>query len=86
MTTSATAHCYQLHLIFYNDYLGNNFDSIINQTNPLAQIYVLSKAANEWYTMKEMMQQPDQQEFVKVMKTKVQQMFQKNIWKKIMRL
>ena len=35
--------------------------------------------------MKEMMRQPDQQEFIIAMKTEVQQMFEKNIWKNIMR-
>ena len=84
-TANNISHCYQSRVIEYEDYLDNNFDGTRNSTNPLAQIYMTSKANNEVYTLKEMLKQPDRMEFLKAMKEEVQSLFDEQIWKLVPR-
>ena len=74
------AHCYQTRMIEYEDFLESNYDGTRNTTNPLAQVYLTSKANNEVYTLKEMLAQPDRSEFLKAMKDEVQSFFDEKIW------
>ena len=79
------SHCFQSRMIEYEDYLDRNFDGTRNSTNPLAQVYITSKANNEVYTLKEMLQEPDRLEFLKAMKSEVTSLFEEKIWKLVPR-
>ena len=83
--SKAAAHCYQSRVLEYEDYLDRNFDGTRNSTNPLAQIYLTSKANNEVYTLKEMLREPDRVEFLKAMKEEVGSLFEEKIWKLVPR-
>ena len=85
MQQDTLAHCYQTRMIDYHDFLESNYDGTRNATNPLAQIYLTSKANNEVYTLKEMLAQPDRNEFLKAMKEEVQSLFDEKIWKLVQR-
>ena len=65
--TNQISHCYQSRVIEYADFLDKSFDSTINKTSPLAQIYMISQANNECYTLKEMLKQPDRNMFMEAM-------------------
>ena len=69
----------------YDDFLEANFDGTQNSTSPLAQIYLSGKADNEVYTFKEMLKQPDRDQFESAMYKEVQSMFDNNIWMKVTR-
>ena len=79
------AHCFQARLVAYYDFLDQNFDGSRNSTNPLAQIYLASQTDNEVYTLKQMMLQPDREQFVKAMETEVNSMFEESIWEMVPR-
>ena len=74
--TSEVAHCFLTSVAEYNSFLERNFDGSDNSPNPLAQIFLSSKANNEVYTLKEMLLQPDREHFVKAMEEKVHSMFE----------
>ena len=80
IVTSSASNIFQSKSLQYQDYLQNNFDGTINQSNPLAQIYFSSKSNNEVYTLKEMLQQPDKDQFVAAMEKEVTSMFSHKIW------
>ena len=65
------AKCYQARVVKYNDFLETNFDGTSNNTSPFAQIYMTSQANNETYTLKEMLQQPDRDDFMEAMRKEV---------------
>ena len=48
-------------------------------------MYMSSKANNEVYTLKEMLQQPDRKKFIEAMEAEVQSMFDEGIWKQVPR-
>ena len=79
------SHCYQTRAIQYEDYLDRNFDGTANSTHPLAQVYITSKSNNETYTIKEMLKEPDKDEFLKAMNDEVASLFKKRIWKMVPR-
>ena len=82
-TIGSTIKCFQARKIAYQDYLDLNFDNTPNQISPLAQIYLSSKANNEVYNLKEMLQQPDRDDFIKAMEKEVASMFEEGIWEKV---
>ena len=59
------ANCYQARKIAYSDFLDSNFDGSPNTTSPLAQIYSATKSSNEVFTLKEMLAEPDRDDFYK---------------------
>ena len=63
--TTQVSHCYQARAVKYGDYLERNFDGKNNNTSPLAQIYMTSQANNECYNLKEMLKEPDRDQFMK---------------------
>ena len=69
----------------YDDFLEANFDGTQNSNSPLAQIYLSVKADNEVYTFKEMLKQPDKDQFEIAMYKEVQSMFDNDIWTKVTR-
>ena len=69
----------------YDDFLEANFDGTQNSNSPLAQIYLSGKADNEVYTFKEMLKQPDKDQFEIAMYKEVQSMFDNDIWTKVTR-
>ena len=54
-------------MVEYGDFLERNFDGNHNAIPPLAQIYIISKANNESYTLKKMLQHTDIDKFLNVM-------------------
>ena len=66
----------------YQDYLDQNIDSTPNHLNPLAQAYIALQSNNEVYTLKQMLQQPDREQFVAAMQKEVESMFSEGIWKR----
>ena len=78
-------NCYQSRQIAYMDFLDTNFDGTQNQMSPLAQIYTTTKINNEVFTLKEMLEQPDRDEFVKAMQEEVESIFKEKIWKRVPR-
>ena len=83
--TTEISHCYQSRRIQYGDYLERNFDGINNKTNPLAHIYLTSKANNECYNLKEMLKEPDRDMFMKAMEKEVASLFKEEIWEMVPR-
>ena len=75
------ANCYQSRKIAYSDFLDTNFDGSINSTSPLAQIYSSTKINNEVFTLKEMLAEPDRDEFVKAMHAEVEAIFREKYGK-----
>ena len=69
------ANCYQARKIAYADFLDANFDGSQNSTSPLAQIYSSTKSNNEVFTLKEMLAEPDREEFMKAMEEEVESIF-----------
>ena len=67
----------------YHDYLQRNIDGTPNQIGPLAQAYLSSTNNNETYTLKQMLQQPDRDQFVEAMKKEVASMFAAGIWRRV---
>ena len=59
-------------MVEYGDFLERNVDWIYNSTPPLAQIYLVSKANNESYILKKMIQQPRRDKFLNLMEKEVQ--------------
>ena len=74
------AKCYQARAVEYKDFLETNFDGTSNNTSPFAQIYMTSQANNETYTLKEMLQQPDRDDFMEAMRKEVDSLFKEEIW------
>ena len=68
-----------------DDFLEANFDGTQNSTSTLAKIYLSGRADNEVYTFKEMVKQPDKDQFEISMYKEVQSMFDNNIWMKVTR-
>ena len=85
LLAETTAQCYQARQIKYLDFLDMNFDNTPNQLSPMAQIYITSKANNEVYNLKEMLQQPDRDKFIETMEAEVASMFDEGIWEKVPR-
>ena len=79
------ANCYQARKIAYYDFLDTNFDGSPNHTSPLAQIYSATKSSNEVFTLKEMLAEPDRDDFIKAMQEEVESIFKEKIWKRIPR-
>ena len=79
------ANCYQARKIAYSDFLDSNFDGSPNTTSPLAQIYSATKSSNEVFTLKEMLAEPDRDEFIKAMQDEVESIFKEKIWKRVPR-
>ena len=79
------ANCYQARKIAYADFLDANFDGSQNSTSPLAQIYSSTKSNNEVFTLKEMLAEPDREEFMKAMEEEVESIFREKIWKRVPR-
>ena len=82
---SAATACYQTRKANYTAFLEQNFDGTSNTHSPLAQIFFSSQANNEVYTLKEMLLQPDKEQFFKAMEDEVQSMFDQEIWKIVSR-
>ena len=77
--------CYQSRMIEYSEFLDTNFDGSQNSKSPLAQIYNSTKINNEVFTLKEMLREPDRNEFIKAMHAEVEAIFKEKIWKRIPR-
>lgn len=56
-----------------------NFDNTANRLSPMAQVYITSKVNNEAYNLKDMLQQPDRDKFIKAMEAEVASMFDEGI-------
>ena len=67
----------------YGDYLERKFDGANNKTSPLAQIYLASQANNECYNLKEILKEPDINQFMEAMVTEVASLFKEEIWKMV---
>ena len=74
------AQCYQARAVEYNDFLETNFNGTSNNASPFAQIYMTSQANNETYLLKEMLQQPDRDDFMEAMRKEVDSLFKEEIW------
>ena len=79
-TTAYATECFQTRAALYDDFLDRSFDGTNNQTSILSQIYYTSQANNEVYNLREMLAQPDRQDFVKAMEEEVDSMFREKIW------
>ena len=66
-------------MVEYGDYLERSFDGTNHKINPLAQIYMTSKANNECYNLKEMLKEPDRDLFTKAMEKEVASLFKEEI-------
>ena len=77
--------CYRARAVEYKDFLETNFDGTSNNTSPFAQIYMTSQVNNETYTLKEMLQQPDRDEFKEAMRVEVDSLFKEKIWEMVPR-
>ena len=77
--------CFQSRVAGYRAFLDDNFDGSANTRSPLAQAYFSSQANNEVYTLREMLAQPDRDDFIKAMEVEVASMFDEGIWEKIPR-
>ena len=73
------ANYFQSRRIAYQDFLDTNFDGSQNSKSPLAQIYSSTKTNNEVFTLKEMLAEPDRNEFIKAMYAEVEAVFEKNM-------
>ena len=78
-------HCCHNRSIEYEDFLDRNFDGERNITSPFVQVYLSSKSNNETYTIKEMIQNSDNTEFLKLMEAEVSYMFRDKIWEMVLR-
>ena len=58
-------------MVEYGNFLEVSFDGTHNATPSLAQIYIISKPNNESYTLKKMLQHPDRDKFINIMKKEV---------------
>jgi hypothetical protein len=76
-------HCFQARVVAYNDYLNHNFDGTPNHLNPLAHIYASTLSNNETYTLKEMLAEPDKDDFLDAMFDEVESMFREDIWEAV---
>ena len=63
--------------------LDLNFDGACNSISILGQICLSSEINNEIYTLKELMQQPDNVQFEKAIYEKVKWMFNNETWIKV---
>lgn len=81
----ASSDAYNGFLSGYDDYLDLNYDGTSNSMNIMGQMYLSGKMNNEIYTLKEMLQQPNRNEFENAMYDKVKAMFQNEIWEKVSR-
>ena len=72
------ASCCQARQIAYEDFLESNIDG-----SPLAQIYNAIKSNNEVFTLKEMLTQPNKDQFIKGMHEEVKSIFREKIWKRV---
>ena len=77
--------CFRSRVAGYKAFLDDNFDGTANTRSPLAQAYFSSQANNEVYTFREMLLQPDRDDFIKAMEVEVASMFDENIWEKVPR-
>ena len=64
---TAAAHYYQARVVAYEDFLDRNFDGTPNNINPLAHIYASTLSNDEIYTLKEMLAEPDKDQFMDAM-------------------
>lgn len=60
--------CFKSRAISYKKFLNRNVDCSSNSTNPLAQIYLATKSDNKTYTVKDMILQPDKEQFLETIK------------------
>ena len=79
----SSVHCYQTRIIEYIGLLETNFDGSSSQLSPFVQIHLASQSNNEAYNLREMLQQPDKDEFIEAMKKEVGSLFKEKIWKKL---
>ena len=77
------SNCLKTRMLRYHDYLERNYDGTSNHTSPLVQAYLSSQSNNEVYTLKQMLQQPDREQFVTAMKKEVDSMFSEGIWRRV---
>ena len=77
--TKIEVHYYQSRDIKYNDFLESNFDGSGNKLSPFVQIYMTSQSNNETYNLKELLREPDKEQFIEVMKKLFESLFKEEI-------
>ena len=82
-TVTAAAHCYQARVVAYKNFLDRNFDGTPNNLNPLAHIYASTILNNETYTLKEMLSEPNKDQFIDTMFEEVESKFKEGIWEAV---
>ena len=81
--TEAATSCFQTNTIRYKEFLDECFDGSSNSHHPMANIYLSTKSNNEVYTLKEMLRQPDKDQFVEAMRLEVKSLFAQKIWETV---
>ena len=63
--------------------MGRSFDVTNKKTSTSAQVYLTSQVNNECYNLKEMLKEPDRDQFMEAMKVEVASLFKEEIWKMV---
>eukprot|EP00957_Ditylum_brightwellii_P007745 586003-Ditylum_brightwellii.AAC.1 len=85
--SSVPAHilqCFHANKVRYQEFLDTSFDGTYNNLSIIGHI-LSAEVNNENYTLKEMLQQPDREDFELVMYKEVKHMFDKKVWEKVPR-
>ena len=71
LAVETNSHYYQSCVVEYGDFLERKFDETYNVDPPISKIYLISKANNESYTLKKILQQSDRDKFFNLMEKEV---------------